>query len=285
VALPGPLAPSDCFRVVPPRSREVAVIVEAPHPGLLIDAECLSTLHVAARALARDADLFVDLLVEEAADQGATLLIAQVSRYFVDLNRAATEHDAISVEGSHGHEAPHGVIWHRSTDGDRVLRFPLARAELERRLAVAHRPYHDALAALIAEKQRKFGEVVLVCAHSMPSVGHGFGGREVLRADIVPGTRGRTTAAAAVIDTVEHQARAMGYSVRHDDPYRGGYSTLHYGAPSRGVHAVQIEVARRLYMNESNLRRAEEGVARLRLFYKQLVALLGALDLRSTRTT
>lgn len=284
MALPGPLAPSDCFRVVAPRGREIPVVVEAPHPGLLLDAEALATLHVSARAIARDADLHVDQLVESVVEEGASLLVAHVSRYYVDLNRAPNEFDGLAVEGASGHEAPHGVLWHRSTDGDRALRAPVPQAELERRLNLAYRPYHTALRELLAEKRRRFGYAILVCAHSMPSFGYGFGGREIPRADIVPGTRGRTSAAAEVIDTVDRHARAMGFSVRHDDPYRGGFSTSYYGAPAQGVHAVQIEVARRLYMNESTLRRVEEGMLRVRSFYRQLMPLLGAVELRAVRT-
>jgi len=282
--LPGPLAPADCFRVVPPRAAEIPVVVEVPHAGLLVDAACLSTLLVSARSLARDADLYVDELVPDVADVGATTLIAHTSRYFIDLNRREEEVDRFAVDGAHGHDAPHGLIWHRSTDGDRALSAPLPRREFERRLALIHRPYHATLRRLLEEKKQRFGHVILVCAHSMPSVGLSFAtGREVPRADVVPGTRGRTSAAAPVIDLVDRHARACGFSVRHDDPYRGGYSTQHYGVPAQGFHAIQIELARRLYMDEPTLRRSPEGVAALRRFYRDLVALLGALPLSGPR--
>lgn len=277
MALPGPLAPSDCFQVILPRGREVAVVVEVPHAGLLVDAEGLASLQVSARSLAKDADLYVDELVTEAPDAGATVIVARTSRYFVDLNRAEYDHDGHAVDGSTGFDAPHGVVWHRSTEGDRALRAPLTKAELERRLNLVHRPYHATLEAILADKKRRFGRAILVCAHSMPSMGYGLGGREVARADIVPGTRGRSSAEPRCIEMVERVARARGYSVRHDDPYRGGYSTGQYGVPTRGVDAVQIEVARRLYMSESSLLRNPEGVTRLRRFYAHLVAELGAL--------
>lgn len=264
--------------MLPPRGVELPVVVEVPHAGLLVDATCLSTLLVSARALARDADLYVDELVPEAAEAGATVLLAHTSRYFIDLNRRADEVDRHAVEGATGQDAPHGLIWHRATDGERALPAPLPRAELERRLALIYRPYHAALQGLLEEKRRRFGQVILICAHSMPSVSLSFAtGREVPRADIVPGTRNRTSAAGAVIETVDRFARTSGFSVRHDDPYRGGYSTQHYGAPAQGVHAVQIEVARRLYMNEASLRSEPEGIARLRQFYRNLVLRLGGL--------
>lgn len=276
--LPGPLVPADCFRVIAPRAAEVPVVVEVPHAGLLLDAPAMATLLVSARSLARDADLMVDELVVEAPDAGATLLLAHTSRYFVDLNRRDDEVDRHAVEGAHGHDAPHGLIWHRSTDGERALSAPLPRTELERRLELVYRPYHATLARILDDKRQRFGHAILVCAHSMPSVGVSFStGREVPRADVVPGTRGRTSAASAVIDLVDRHARSSGLSVRHDEPYRGGYSTQHYGAPALGVHAVQIELARRLYMDEPRLQRSAEGVQRMRRFYRELVGQLGAL--------
>lgn len=260
------------------------MVVEVPHAGLLVDSECLSTMLVGARALARDADLFVDELVADVGDVGATTLVAQTSRYFVDLNRRDDEFDRHAVEGAHGYDAPHGLIWHRATDGERALTAPLPRHELERRLDLIYRPYHATLRALLDDRRRRFGGVILVCAHSMPSVGLSFAtGREVARADVVPSTRGRTTAAAQVIELVDRHARSLGLSVRHDDPYRGGYSTQHYGAPAQGVHAVQIELARRLYMDESTLRRSPDGMMAVRRFYRDLIRQLSELSLPSPR--
>lgn len=276
--LPGPLDPADCFRVLSPRGNELPVVVEVPHAGLMVDAICLSTLLVSARALARDADLFVDELVPETTEVGATVLVANTSRYFIDLNRRAEEVDRHAVEGGGSLDAPHGLVWHRATDGERALAAPLSSRELDRRIELIYKPYHATLRRILDEKRKRFGQVVLVCAHSMPSVGVSFAtGREVVRADVVPGTRGRTSAAAAVIETVDRFARASGFSVKHDDPYRGGYSTQHYGVPAKGVHAVQIEVARRLYMNEATLRRDPDGITRLRRFYRELVLRLGGL--------
>jgi N-formylglutamate amidohydrolase len=150
---------------------------------------------------------------------------------------------------------------------------------VERRLDAVYRPYHRALQALLQRKLARFGHVVLLCAHSMPSqprpAPHGT--RQPApppRADIVPGTRGRTSALAPVIDRVDAHARAHGFSVRHDDPYRGGYSTATYGRPAQGVHAVQIEIARRLYMDETSLRIDVQGFRIVREFARTLAARL-----------
>jgi N-formylglutamate amidohydrolase len=94
------------------------------------------------------------------------------------------------------------------------------------------------------------------------------------RADVVPGTRGRRSADARLIDAVEEHAVARGWTVRHDDPYAGGFTTQHYGRPGEGVHAVQVELARRLYLDEGTLRPGSDFAA-VRQWCRELVARLG----------
>jgi N-formylglutamate amidohydrolase len=110
----------------------------------------------------------------------------------------------------------------------------------------------------------------------MPSAGKGAQGR---RADIVPGSRGRTTAAEAVIDLVERTFVTAGLSVKHDDPYRGGWATQRYGHPERGVHAIQIEINRALYADETTGEPSTVGVARVESILLVLLDALGALAL------
>ncbi|MGC4094689.1 MAG: N-formylglutamate amidohydrolase [Polyangiaceae bacterium] len=108
-------------------------------------------------------------------------------------------------------------------------------------------------------------------------------GRE--RADVVPGSRGRTSAAAIVIDTVDRLAREAGFSVAHDQPYRGGFSTGHYGRPEHAVHAVQVELNRKLYMNELSLEKKPREFEALRAFCRRLTRELASLEPRAARPT
>lgn len=253
--------------------------MEVPHAGLFVDAMTLSTLLAPAMAIGRDADLYVDELFQDAPDVGARLLVANVSRYVVDLNRKETDIDALAVEGAPRRNSPHGLIWRTSTDGSATLAAPLPKAELDRRLTAYYHPYHQTLRRLLDERVAEFGHAILLCAHSMPSrgrEGHQDAGKE--RADIVPGSRGRTTAAGAVIDALDRLAREFGLSVAHDQPYRGGFSTGHYGRPERKVHALQIEISRRLYMDEVLLTRRTPGFERLRGFSRELVQRLVRID-------
>src|SRR5581483_1637597 len=130
-------------------------------------------------------------------------------------------------------------------EGERVHARTLTRAELEERLSRVYRPYHEALRTALERKRARFGIAVLLAAHSMPGHGKDVHGAHASRADVVPGTRGRTSAHARLIDAVEAHAIGRGWSVRHDDPYAGGFSTQHYGRPHERIHAVQVELARR----------------------------------------
>jgi N-formylglutamate amidohydrolase len=272
------------FEITLPEGPECPVVVEVPHAGVYLDPESLAATIAPARCIARDADLYVDQLFRDAPSAGATLLVARISRYVLDLNRGPDDYDGDAVEVGTGHNAPRGLVWRVATDGSPVLARRLTQTELERRMSYAYRPYHAALASLLGHKVARFGFAILLCAHSMPEpprkpVAIGLRGirTEPATADIVPGTRGRTSAAGALIDLVEAHARASGYSVRHDDPYKGGFSTAHYGAPARGVHAIQIEIARRLYMDPETLRTDPQRFESVRCFARALVSRLAAV--------
>jgi N-formylglutamate amidohydrolase len=289
------------FELLEPTAPETPVIVEIPHAGTELPPCFLEPLAAPARSLARDADLYVDALYEDAPSEGATVVVARASRYLVDLNRAEEDVDGEVVEGGRVDiRMLHGLVWRTTSDGDPALVRKLRREELEERLEFAWRPYHRALSEVIAHKFRRFGIAVVLAAHSMPSFER-RGARESwsdragprtprgrdlsarpdetrARADVVPGTRGRRSADGRFIDAVEAHATARGFSVRHDDPYAGGFTTQHYGRPAEGVHAVQVELARRLYLDETTLR-PNEHFDSARLWCRELVGRLGRLAL------
>jgi N-formylglutamate amidohydrolase len=265
------------FTVTAPRSQPTPLVVEVPHAGIEVDALSLSTLVAPARSIGADADLYVDELYADAPDVGAALLVAKTSRYVCDLNRAENDVDALAVDGGKARSSPHGLVWRTTTEGRPAIVSAISQREYERRLESYHRPYHRALAELVEERRKQHGFAIVLCAHSMPSRGRdGHEDAGVERADIVPGTRGRTTAALALIDRVDRLADDFGFRVRHDEPYRGGFTTGHYGRPQDGIHAVQIELARRLYMDERTLAQRPAEFARLREFCRKLVASLSA---------
>ncbi len=250
---------------------ETPVVVEVPHAGLWVDAESAMWTIAPVRAIACDADLYVDELFARAPALGASFIFSRLSRYVVDLNRADSDFDGTAVLGGPTSNRPRGVIWRLSSSGLPVLRNTLPVHEYQRRMCEFYRPYHDALRDLLNRKVQRFGFAVLLCAHSMPSPRKRGRAHAPHIADIVPGTRGRTSAADGWIDIVEEEALAHDLEVEHDVPYRGGFATRHYGRPDAGVHAVQVEIARRLYMDESSLSRLDDGFPRIAKFAEQLV--------------
>jgi N-formylglutamate deformylase len=269
------------FERIDPRGPETPVVVEIPHAGLESAPPFLEPLTAPARSLARDADLYVDSLYSEAPDVGATVLVARTSRYVIDVNRGERDVDAEVVEGARADvRLHHGLVWRTTSDGEPALSRRLSVRELEERLDLVWRPYHRELAAIVERKRARFGIAVVLAAHSMPSIDRGPRRDAVesvrSRADVVPGTRGRRSAAGRFIDAVEEHAIAQGWTVRHDEPYAGGFTTQHYGRPAESIHAVQVELSRRLYVDETTLRPLP-SFATVRDWCSLLVSKLGAL--------
>jgi N-formylglutamate deformylase len=267
------------FSFSAPDGVRTPLVVEVPHAGIEIPEDLRDEILAAPEAVLRDADLFVDELYAAAPRRGAALLCAKASRYVVDLNRAP---DDVDLETVRDHPAPRraqprGVVWRVTSDGRPLLRSPLDYSALRERLTRYHEPYHTRLVQELESTRRQCGFVVLLAAHSMPSAVR-RGAREVeRRADVVPGTLGRTTAHARVIELVDDHFRAAGLSVRHDDPYRGGYTTAHYGRPGQGNHAIQIELNRALYMDEATCRPKSGDFERLQGLLEGLLVRLGTL--------
>jgi len=263
-----------------PETTATPVLVEVPHSGLQVPPEVEPEIETTPLAVLRDSDIYVDQLYERAPDHGATLLVSRVSRYVVDLNRGPDEVDSAAVP-SHpkGRHIPaRGVVWRARTDGTPLLRAPLTIDQFARRIERYYEPYHQTLREVAARMRKEHGHVLILAAHSMPSAGRRvFGGRELRRADVVPGTRGRSTADARIIDLVDAHFRESGLSVKHDDPYRGGWTTSSYGAPKHGQHAVQIELNRALYVDEGTSEIKNPDFAQLQAVLDQLVNKLGGL--------
>lgn len=262
VALPGAL-----FWWEQPE-RGVPVLLEVPHAGVAIPEPEARRIDVQPEVLWLATDLFVDRFAEGGPRAGASVLAARVSRLVVDLNRAEDDVSRLVVPD---HPAPRprrsrGVVWARALDGRPLLRAPLSYAELQQRLDRYYRPYHRALAAWIEGWRRVGRPAVVLALHSM--LPEGPDGR---RADVVPGTLGRRSAAPAVVDAVDRCFREAGLSVAHDAPYRGGFTTEHYGRPEQGVHVVQIEFNRALYADWRTGRPDEGAIARLAGLVEDLV--------------
>ena len=162
-----------------------------------------------------------------------------------------------------------------------MLKRPLTLAELESRRARIHTPYHDELTRQLERRREKFGYAILIDLHSMPSLGrllHTDPGAR--RADIVPGDVRGTSCGPPLSKLVVKHFVDGGFVVRANDPYMGGYITRHHGRPGRGIHAIQIELNRDLYMNETSFLFLAEKAERLIDVIVGVVAAARSLDPR-----
>jgi N-formylglutamate amidohydrolase len=139
-------------------------------------------------------------------------------------------------------------------DGQEIYRERLSVDDALGRIEALYKPYHRALRRLINKAHQAFGSVILVDCHSMPSIG--ISRDEPRRPDVVIGDRYGTSCAARLPDTVEETMASLGYSIGRNKPYAGGFITEHYGNPASGLHSIQLELNRAIYMDE---RRRERG--------------------------
>lgn len=273
------------LRIIRPETQRLPVVVDVPHAGEWIPDEVLGEMVVGDQVLRRDLDLYVDQLWQDAPLHGATLVASNVSRYVLDLNRAPDDTSPRTVQGGRIIEAPgyyhdRGVVWRTTTDGTPVMAGPMTPEAFERRIATFHTPYHAALTAEIERVRAQFGVCILVDGHSMPSTGRaGHTDPGARRADVVPGDLLGESCGAGLSRLVYDHFREQGYTVAPNTPYKGGWITRHYGQPARGVHAIQIEVNRALYMNERTFTIKTLGLERLRAACAAILPKLATLAL------
>ena len=225
-------------------------------------------------------DAFVDQLLADAPAHGAALLVAEVPRAYLDLNRAPDELDPAVIEGID--RAPHnprvssglGVIPRVVAGGRAIYRGKLARNDAEFRILRYWHPYHSRLKTLLDESLAQFGQAILIDCHSMPHEAieaHSRPGHP--RPDVVLGDRFGAACAEDISGFVEDELRRHGLRVTRNKPYAGGFITQNHGAPHRGQHALQIEINRSLYMNEATLEKTA-GFQHMCTLLDQLCAVL-----------
>jgi N-formylglutamate amidohydrolase len=261
--LPAPIATATAappYLLVRPARQVAPVVFASPHSGRLYPVEFVATARLDPLALRKSEDGFVDELFAAAPELGAPLLAATFPRVFCDVNREPWELDPGMFDGPLPHwvntasprvGAGLGTIARVVATGEPVYRHKLSFAEAEARIRSLWQPYHAALAALIAETRDAFGHCLLIDCHSMPV----HPAHAATPPDFVLGDAHGTACAPRATRLVEERLQGLGYRVRRNDPYAGGYVTRHYGRPREGVHALQVEIARPLYMDEQRMER------------------------------
>jgi len=275
------------FDILAPAVQTTPMVLVSAHSGAHYDPAFVAASRLDILTLRRSEDSFVDELFGDAPAYGAPLLRAHFPRVFLDPNREPWELDPAMFEdqlpafvntSSLRVAGGLGTIARVVTNGAEVYRDKLRFSEAERRVHMLYVPFHEAIQDLLASTVERFGTALLLDCHSMPSVGGPMDrdpGHE--RADIVLGDRYGTSCAKGIIDAAETILTRAGYRVARNDPYAGGFTTRNYGRPESGVHALQIEIKRSLYMDETRIQRAP-GMTRARDNLALLIETLAGLD-------
>src|SRR3954465_10095469 len=257
----GELSPP--FEIAEPETWRAPIIFNSPHSGSVYPAEFLKTSRIDVAALRRSEDSFMDELIGGMSELGFPTVTVNFPRSYVDVNREPYELDprmfsgrlpsfantrSMRVAGGLGPTPP--VVG----DGQEIYRDRIQVDDALARIETLYKPYHRALRRLINKVHQMFGTVVLVDCHSMPSVG--VSRDEPRRPDIVIGDRYGTSCTPLLPDRVEETMGSLGYSIGRNKPYAGGFITEHYGNPASGLHAVQLELNRAIYMDERRRERS-----------------------------
>ena len=260
------------LNLVRPQAWRAPLIVASPHSGHHYPEAFLASTGLTRQELRLSEDCYVDELVGAAPEIGAPLLAALFPRSFCDVNREPLELDpgmfadrlpAAANTASPRVAAGLGVVPRLGANDREIYRHKLTFAEVEARIARYYRPYHATLNALCDEAVAQFGACLVLDCHSMPSAGgwHERDQRQLAgtgqgRVDFVLGDCFGASCAPAVSAAIDAFLRAGGANMRRNSPYSGGYVTQHYGRPATGIHVLQIEINRALYVNEHSLERS-----------------------------
>lgn len=278
--------PSGAFEVLMPEAQTAPLIFDSPHSGSIYPQDFLRQSRLSLPDIRHSEDAFVDELFSTAMSQGCPLVRANFPRAYVDVNREPYELDpdmfdsplpgyanvrSIRVAGGLG------TIARIVSETTEIYEGPIPVEDALRRIEYLYMPFHNTLRALMADTRADFGCAILIDCHSMPSTVKS--GDLRVRPDFVVGDRYGTSCSRVLTDRTMKALSRMGYTVTRNKPYAGGFITENYGRPGRGLHAMQIEINRALYMNEETVEKTD-GFEKLRADLSSLIADLHNLPLR-----
>lgn len=274
--------------VVEPDTQSIPVVLASPHSGRNYPDDFFSISRLDPISLRKSEDCFVDEIFAAAAGLGAPMIKALFPRAYVDVNREPFELDpdmfADALPDYVNTHSPRvaaglGTVARIVSHGKSIYRHKLRFEEVLSRIDRHYRPYHARLSDLVLCTKKRFGYCILIDCHSMPSSNPiPPRGPKRGRVDFVLGDAYGRACNPAITDLAEGSLSGMGFNVVRNFPYAGGYTTRHYGHPEASVHALQIEINRGLYMDETALSR-KAYLTELSARMADLVARIAATDL------
>lgn len=256
------------FETIRPRRQMAPFVFNSAHSGDDYPTRFLKLTRLDKLSVRQSEDTFVDEIFSRAPHMGALMLRARFPRAYLDVNREPYELDPAmfseQLPAHHNTSSPRvaaglGTLARIVAENKTIYRERLTLADALMRIDGIYRPYHATLQRLLSETANRFGTAVLIDCHSMPRLSKT---RHQRPPDIVLGDRFSRTCAPILIDLAESIFADAGLIVARNRPYAGGFITRSYGKPQFGIHALQIEISRHLYMNEAT-RIPHDGLSKI----------------------
>jgi N-formylglutamate amidohydrolase len=262
----------------PPDGLSGPVILASPHSGRHYADDLQADVVLPLELLRRSEDAYVDQLIDCAPEFGATTICAEFPRVFVDVNRGPWDLDprmfADSLpefvnKRSKRAASGLGVVPRIGANGHALYRRQMRFADARARLTRYYTPYQNAIKDMLTEAQSNYGIAILLDMHSMPHV-------SAPGVDFVLGDRFGQSCDHRITDVIEGLLRESNFVTVRNTPYAGGHTTEFYGAPQNGIHVIQIEMNRSLYLDEHRVVRSSEWSKfknKLDIFIKRFCAI------------
>ncbi|MCD9853984.1 N-formylglutamate amidohydrolase [Epilithonimonas sp. JDS] len=264
----------EILKIIEPKTSKVPIIISVPHAGTFIPEDIKSKMNPELSDKLDDTDWFIDKLYGFATDLGITIIIANYSRWVVDLNRNP-ENKPLYNDG----RVITDVVTVTDFNGNQIYKdnYIPDSEEVSRRVELYHKPYHEKLDELLQQTKAEFGKVLLFDAHSIRKSVPGIRSEDF--PDLILGDNDETSASSKLIKTTTDSLQNKGYDFSHNHPFKGGYITRSFGKPEENIHALQLEMCKTNYMDGSEMNYDETNVERIQVVLKDMfLKLIEAID-------
>lgn len=256
----------EIFKIIEPKTSKVPIIISVPHAGTFIPEDIKSKMNPELSDKLDDTDWFIDKLYGFATDLGITIIVANYSRWVVDLNRNP-KNEPLYNDG----RVITDVVTITDFNGNQIYKdnYIPDSEEVVRRVELFHKPYHEKLDELLNEIKAEFGKVLLFDAHSIRKSVPGI--RSVDFPDLILGDNDETSASPELIKATIDSLQNKGYEFSHNHPFKGGFITRNFGKPDENIHALQLEMCKTNYMDSSEMTYDEINAERIQVVLKEML--------------
>lgn len=252
------------YNIIEPTAKKVPIILSSPHSGTLFPDDVKKQLKPEVVSNPDDTDWFIDQLYDFAPALGITMITARYNRWVIDLNR-----DPNSKPLYNDGRVITGLVPITNFNGDSLYQDETpTEQEIENRLQQYFLPYHQKVSELLNETKSQFGKALLFDAHSIRKVVPGI--QKAPFPDLILGDNDETSASKALIDSAISILDSHSFNFKHNHPFKGGHITRSFGKPSENIHALQLEMAKTNYMDDSETQYHPERAEQMRLVLKSL---------------